>query len=136
MARIAKTVAAMTVLVVVAGCPSGDSKEGVHLQGKVTIGGQPISNGNGVQASIMFSPTSTDQLNPAGAEIVNGMYDVKNAPKGKVKVTFLVLKEGPAKSFDGVARPQPTQTSLVPDDKAAGFEVQVDSDKSDLNFEL
>jgi len=126
----------VAVLLFVSGCTPGDGKEGVHLSGKVTIGGKPVSAGEGIQASIIFSPTATTQLNPASSTIVDGKYDVKNAPKGKVLVTFLVMKAGPPVSFDGVARPQPSQTSLVPEGKSKGVEIQVDGDKTDLNFDL
>lgn len=124
------------LLAVTIGCPeAGSGKPTAHLQGKVTLGGQPIPAG--AQASITFMPTGVDQANAVSVPIQNGTFDVADAPTGKVMVSFSILRDtGVVASSDGVGRPEPVYESLVPAGKAGGVEVQIDGDKSDLTFDL
>jgi hypothetical protein len=116
------------------GCDSTPTVPTVRLQGKVTIGGQPIPDN--ADARITFRPTTAGQANGMEASIKNGMYDVPSAPKGKVQVTFFIQQPtGRVESFDGVARPEPVMKDLVPQGKGM-TEVTVEGDKSDLNFDL
>jgi len=117
------------------GC-SNDSRQGTaHLRGRVTIGGQPIPAD--ADARIIVRPTQLDQPSASAAVIENGRYDLPDAPKGKVQVSFTIQRPTGRMGVpaDG-GRPQPEYESLVPEDRAGGQEIQVEGDNLDLSFDL
>jgi len=105
-----------------------------HLQGKVTIGGQPIAAD--AEGFVTFRPTGNGQANSANTRIAGGRYDAEKVPLGKVKVIFDVQqKTGKMISGEGVA-PFPEYRSLVPPQSSTGIDLEVNGDKADQNFDL
>jgi hypothetical protein len=92
MARIRSKVGLLSglalLLAMTAGCPDGSGKETAHLQGTVTIGGQPIPAD--ATGGISFVPLEVSQANSDYSAIKDGKYDVPGAPVGKVRVEFSI----------------------------------------------
>jgi hypothetical protein len=116
------------------GCPnSGSSKATAHLQGTVTIGGQPIPPN--AEASITVRPKEIQQANASYSVITNGRFDIPAAPVGNVQVMFYIRQPtGKTVRTDNRSQPQPEYNTLYPPEKIV--EIQVDGDQSDLNFNL
>jgi hypothetical protein len=133
--RVALVGIVVVLLAGVPGCPDSESgKPTAHLQGTVTIGGQPIPAN--AQAHVMFSPVDMSQANSSSSIIENGRFDVPDAPMGTVKVSFDVQRPtGRMEAFAPGARPEEVYESLVPEGKASTT-IEVAGDKSDLNFDL
>jgi hypothetical protein len=118
-------------LVAAAGCSDGDPPT-AHLRGSVTIDGQPIPLA--AEAHITFRATAVGQANSASARIVDGRFDVRDAPQGPVRVDFIIqLPIGEAPFAPG-APPEMQYRSLVPDEHAGGMAIKVVGD--DLNMKL
>jgi hypothetical protein len=119
------------------GCPeSGTGAPTAHVQGTVTINSQPIPAD--AQASITFRPgPEAVTAQSAGSPIVNGKYDVPNAPIGKVKVEFAIMQDTGkmVPSTDG-GRPDREFKNLVPPGSREPQMAEITGDKADLNFDL
>ena len=68
------------------GCDTGRRSDTAHVQGTVTIGGEPLPDD--AQANITFVPATKGRS--AGAAVTNGKYDCPDAPLGKVKAYISV----------------------------------------------
>jgi len=120
-------------LLVSLGCLGGSDKETAHLQGTVTLGGQPIPAD--ADARIVVRPTQLDQVSASAAVIRDGRYDLPDAPLGEVEVSFTIQRPTGRRVDPGDGgRPVPEYEFLVPQDERQV--IQVDGDKLDLNFEL
>jgi hypothetical protein len=120
------------------GCPtkSGTGAPTAHVQGTVTVNGQPIPAD--AQASITFHPgPEAVTAQSAGSAILNGKYDIPNAPIGKVKVEFAIMQDTGkmVPSTDG-GRPDREFKNLVPAKWQEPQPFEITGDKADLNFDL
>jgi hypothetical protein len=124
------------ILVAASGCSGGSSSgRTAHLQGSVTVGGKPIPPQ--AEASITIRPTGINQANASYAKIIDGRFDMPDAPKGKVMVSFSIQNPtGKMIKYDEFSRPEPELISLAPQSWKDGQEMQVDGDKSDMVFDL
>ena len=113
------------------GASSGDT---AHLQGAVTIGGQPLPTD--VEASILFRPTQEAQGKTVSVPVVGGRYDSPETPTGAVKA-FFTIQQPTGRVFDNDrGAPIKEQKSLVPDKYGAGLDLTVSDDNDAQNFEL
>ncbi|MEX2318023.1 MAG: hypothetical protein WD669_12775 [Pirellulales bacterium] len=130
-------IASVTCVLVVtgAGCPDGGSGlPTAHLQGTVTIGGNPIPSD--AAARISFDPTALGQSRSTSSIIKDGRFEVRDAPIGKVQVTFGIdQKTGKMVGPPG-GRPEEGFRSLVPESKKNGVVIDVTGDDSNLKFDL
>ncbi len=118
---------------VTAGCGGEAGPPTAHLQGTVTLGGKPIPTD--ATAYIYFNPVDSKQGKAATATIVNGKYDSPNTPVGAVKVVFNITQpKGP--EYEERGTKVRSMVSITPPSAASGIELQVDGDKSDVNFDL
>jgi hypothetical protein len=123
-------------LVISAGCNGGSTKPTVRLAGTVKIKGQPIPT-DAEMPTIMFTPTRSGMSGPVSADIKDGRYEVTNAPKGSVLVTFVIQSPtGREVAFAPGARPQMTYNNLVPEDKRNGVTIEVTGDNTSQDFDL
>lgn len=117
-----------------AGCGSGDSRATAHLQGTVTLNGQPLPAE--ATGSVTFIPTSKEQAPAATAELVAGKYDCPAAPQGAIRVSFNVMQPtGPEYTTDrGTTARQ--MTNIVPAEYATGIDVEITGDDAALDFDM
>ena len=111
-----------------AGC-GGHKYQGTSLSGSVTVGGQPIEKG-----TISFVPTGDGPV--VSAPITNGSYTTEErVPVGKVRVTFIAIKETGATKTEG-GRTLPETVSLIPDKYKDGIEKDITASDTKLDFAL
>ncbi len=125
-------------LVVVACACLGCSEEETgpptaHLQGAVTINGQPIPAD--AEASISFNPAALGDARPASGVIADGKFDVKDAPVGKVRVLFNI-SQSTGKMHSEAGHEAMEYKSLVPKSLLNGQEIEVSGDNPKLDFDL
>ena len=124
------------ILVTSAGC--GEEKSSVptaRLQGSVTLNGGPIPPD--AQATISFTPIDSMKAVPASAEIKDGKFDAQDVPMGKVDMTITIQQATGKLLPDPQGRGDVAEINdLVPQAWRNGKEIQVDGDKSDLNYDL
>jgi hypothetical protein len=118
-----------------AGCGGGSSSGNTaHLEGTVTIGGQPLPAD--VEASILFRPTQSGQGKTVSVPVVGGRYDSPDTPIGAVKA-FFTIQQPTGKVFDNDrGAPIKESKSLVPAKYGAGLDLTVSDDNDAQNFEL
>ena len=103
-----------------------------HLEGSVTVDGQPVEQG-----SISFLSLEAGGGPSATAEIVGGRYRVEGVPQGKVRVHFHAVKEtGRTVTMMMSDRPEREIVSVIPAKYHAGLEIEVGVDKVDRDFAL
>jgi hypothetical protein len=127
----------LTVLVATAiasaGC-GGGAPPTAHLQGKVTIDGQPLPAD--AEGSISFQPSTGDQTRAVVASIVNSTYDSPQTPTGQVLVRISVTQPTGGMLDNGRGDPSPEYRDIVPPGAASAIELEVAGDKDDQNFDL
>jgi hypothetical protein len=106
-----------------------------HLQGTVTLAGQPIPAD--ATASIIFEPTKkAEQGQPGSAQIVNGKYECPDAPVGPVLVLFSIMQPtGPEYTTDRGLTTRATK-DLTPAKYASGTPLEVTDDNATQDFDL
>jgi hypothetical protein len=117
------------------GCGSGDGAATAHLQGKVTINGQPLPAD--AEGTITFNTTEATQAKAVTVTLANGAYDSPSTPTGPVKVAFNITQpSGPEVTNDRGATYRESK-SLVPAKYAGGMDLTVgdDNDAQDFNLE-
>ena len=115
------------------GC-GGSSSSGntAHLQGAVTLAGQPLPAE--AEGAITFR---SDSGGAATAPIVQGRYDSPATPKGIVKVYFSISKPtGKTYKSERTGAEIAETISIVPASVSGGVDVDVSADNSDQNFDL
>ena len=121
--------------VALVGCGAGGSrKPTAHLQGTVTIGGQPIPSD--AQASINFKPTASGQAPSTSAQITNGKFDAPDVPIGDIIVYFNVQQPTGRMVREGTGTPYAEMRSLVPEKHGTGMTLKVAGDNLEQNFDL
>ena len=115
------------------GCGGGTSSDDTaHLQGVVTIDGQPLPAE--AQGSITFR---NDAGRAITAPIVEGRYDSPQTPRGAVKAYFTISKPtGKTYKSGRTGADVPETVSIVPASASGGLDVEVSADNSDQNFDL
>lgn len=133
--RLVSTLALATTLLSCFGCGGGSSSGNTaHLEGTVTLAGQPLPTD--VEASILFRPAQSSQGKTVSVPLVAGKYDSPNTPTGAVKA-FFTIQQPTGRVFDNDrGAPIKEQKSLVPDKYGAGFDLTVSDDNDAQNFEL
>jgi hypothetical protein len=104
-----------------------------HLQGAVTIDGQPVPAD--ALASISFRPTMIDQAGMEDVEIVNGRYIAPSVPFGPVKV-HISVKQFTGRMINDGGQPFKEFASLVPEQYESGIPLDVQGDNSSQDFHL
>jgi len=120
-------------LVAVAGCTKGDGQT-AHLRGTVTLGGRPIPAE--AESTITFRTTTVNQAAPVSGRIVNGQFDVADAPLGPVRAVFSIELPTGVKAFAPGADPEMQHRSLVPEKLAAGMPLEIKGDNLEMKLEL
>ena len=119
-------------LTVSLGCGSSSRSGTAHVQGTVTIGGQPLPAD--AQASLTISPISKGRT--AGAVITNGRYDCADAPVGKVKVFFNVMQKTGKMITEADNRPYAEVGSIISPKYSSGVEAEITGDNTNQDFDL
>jgi hypothetical protein len=118
-------------LISATGC--GNAQKNVaHLEGVVTIDGQPLPSD--AQASIRFSPMSRGRS--AGAAVENGKYSCTDAPMGKVKVYLTVTRPTGKMLTESDNRPYPEVASIIASKYVPGIDIEVTGDNAKQDFDL
>jgi hypothetical protein len=115
------------------GCGGGSSSGNTaHLEGTVTIGGQPLPAD--AEGAITFR---SDSGGAATAPITQGRYDSPATPKGAVKAYFTISKPtGKTYKSERTGADVAETISIVPASVSGGVDVEVSGDNSEQNFDL
>jgi hypothetical protein len=125
---------ALPLCTMLPGCGGGGGNT-AHLQGTVTVGGQPIPAD--ASATVTFDPTQTGpDKKSVSVPIVNGKYDSPETPTGSVKAVFTIqVPDGAPFTTDRGTQGQ-NYKNIVPQDKQAGVSLEVSGDNDSQNFDL
>jgi hypothetical protein len=106
-----------------------------HLQGTVTIAGQPIPAD--ATATIAFEPQNTAKQGPPGsAPIVDGAYDCPQVPLGAVTVYFNISQPTGPEYTTSRGDKARNVTNLTPAKYQPGVPLDVAGDNASQNFDL
>jgi hypothetical protein len=116
------------------GCGGGGG-DTAHLQGTVTIGGQPIPAD--ATASVTFDPAQAGpKAKTVTVKIEGGKYDSPETPKGSVRAVFSIQQPyGPEYTTDRGVKARDIK-SIVPEKSQAGVSIEVTDDNPAQNFDL
>jgi hypothetical protein len=125
---------AMSLCTTLLGCGGGGG-DTAHLQGAVTIGGQPIPAE--ATGSITFDPA---QAGPAAKTVTvtieGGRYDSPETPLGSVRAVFNVqAPDGPEYTTDRGVKARNIK-NIVPEKSQAGVSIEVTGDNPNQDFDL
>jgi hypothetical protein len=119
-------------LLVVAG-GSGCGRRGVpttHLDGQITLDGQPIKDGN-----VSFIPLEANHGRGTTAVIAAGRYAACDVPLGKVRVHFNATKAtGRTVVVSDISMPE--IIDVIPEKYRAGMEIEVAEGQVQRDFDL
>jgi hypothetical protein len=132
-ARGAAFVALLCLLAAITGCPDGRKPGTAHLQGQITINGQPPPAD--AMGSISFRATGPGQAASTSAQIVDGKYDCDDVPLGDV-VVFVQLVQQTGKMVNEGGRSYPELRNLVSPKFDNGINLKITDDNSNQDFEL
>ncbi len=119
------------------GCGTSGSGNTAHLQGKITIGGQPLPDD--AEGYIQFMTTAAGQAPPSSADINGSSYNAEGVPLGAVNVIFNITRlTGRMVREDNApgATPYPEREDLVPRKHRSGLQVEITGDDDAFDFEL
>jgi hypothetical protein len=123
---------ALLALALLIGC--GGSSNSAHVQGVVTINGQPLPAD--AIGSVTFQTTKAGQGRTVSAPIEGGKYNSPETPLGPVRI-FITVQQPTGKTIDnGRGTPAPEYKSLASDEHASGFDKEIEGDTEDFNFDL
>jgi hypothetical protein len=123
---------ALSACTLIGGCGTDRRAGTAHLQGTVTINGQPLPDD--AQANVTFAPASKGRT--AGAVITNGEYDCPDAPLGKVKAYFSVMRPTGRTITETDNRPYAEVGSIIASKYASGIDLDVSGDNANQDFDL
>lgn len=131
--RFVSTLALATTLLSCFGCSGGSSSGNTaHLQGTVTLAGQPLPAG--AEGAVTFRNASGSAVT---APIAEGRYDSPATPKGSVKAFFTINKPTGKTYKSERTGTEVTETiSIVPASVSGGVDVEVSGDNAEQNFDL
>lgn len=116
------------------GCGPGAPSNTAHLSGAVTIAGQPVPSD--ASATLQIRATGPGQAKSASAEIVDGRYDIAQAPKGAVRVLVSIYKPTGKMIREGQGNPYPELKNMIADEYGKGIDLQVEGDNPKQDFDL
>jgi hypothetical protein len=113
------------------GC-GGPGYPAARLAGIITLDGVPVPEGY-----VQFTPQEGGRGPVVAARIVQGKYDARDVPLGKVRVRFRAIVE----TDEMEKHPDndlwaPKRVDLIPPQYAGGVEIEVSGDKLDQDFAL
>lgn len=116
----------------VIGCGGGDKPKfpSATIQGKVSIDGKPVKEG-----TLQFIPQTNVSGQPSQAKIVDGKFEAKNVPVGKVRVMFNITRPT-GKMITEYSTPYPEVENLVPKKSRDGVDFDVTGNSKDVAFDL
>ena len=118
--------------VTISGCGAGRREGTAHIQGTVTLGGQPLPAN--AQANITIAPAEKGRS--AGAVVSDGRYDCPDAPVGKVKVYFSVMRPTGKMITETDNRPYAEMGSIIASKYASGIDLEITGDNANQDFDL
>ena len=115
------------------GCGGGASSGNTaHLQGAITLGGQPLPAD--AEGAVTFRSVSGSAVT---APIAHGRYDSPATPKGTVKAYFTISKPtGKTYKSERTGAEVAETISIVPASVTGGIDVDVSADNAEQNFDL
>lgn len=117
------------------GCGNSSLGNTAHLEGTVTLGGQPLPAD--AEGAITFRPTQSGQGRPVTVTIVDGKYDSPETPKGALKVFVSIVKPtGRMLKSERTGGEYQETASIVSAKYGDGIDLDVAGDKADQNFDL
>ncbi len=125
--------AVVAVLALASGC-GGGSADTAHLKGRITIDGQPIPDD--AIGSITLQTTKPGQGKTVGAPLVEGRYELPEAPLGPLRVIIIVQQPTGRTIDNGRGTPAPEYQNIISDEYSSGIGVEVVGDKDDQDFDL
>jgi hypothetical protein len=122
--------AAVGLVLLLAGCGKDSDGRATRLKGRVTLDGTAIAEG-----TISFLPEKAGQAPPASAQIVDGDYDAKGVPLGKVLVQITATRQT-GRMIPGSSQPVPEVQSIIPPKYSQGISIEVTGDNPEQDFPL
>lgn len=131
-------IALLTLIASLLGCADENAVGRYVLSGTVTYDGQPVSKG-----TLELFPAAGNSGKPAGAEIVDGRYEMDRTlgPElGKYQVVILAKRPSGRKvpADEGSSELVDIPVQYIPSiyNTRSTLEVEVTGDQADLNFDL
>lgn len=119
---------------VATGCGVSESPV-AHLQGSVTVNGNPIPED--ATAYINFAPAKGNNSESVSVKVIGGKYDSPKTPRGPVLVSFdMTHPVGPEKKSERTGQMYQEVVSLVPPQYATGIQIDVQGDDPNHDFHL
>jgi hypothetical protein len=115
-----------------AGCDTGRRSDTAHVQGTLTIGGEPLPSD--AQANVTFVPAAKGRS--AGAAVTDGKYDCPDAPLGNVKAIISVMRPTGKMITESDNRPYAEVGSIIANKYSSGVDVEITEDNTTLDFDL
>lgn len=123
----------ISALVVAFGCGKAE-KHVARIQGVVTIDGQPLPAD--AMANVSFRPTLPGQGRAAGATVVGGKFDCRDAPLGKVKVYIDVQRVTGRMIQESDGVPFREVRSIISPKYGSGIDLEITGDDDSQDFDL
>jgi hypothetical protein len=123
---------AVLACVTISACGTSRRDGTAHIQGTVTLGGQPLPAN--AQANITIAPAEKGRT--AGAVVTDGRYDCPDAPVGKVKVYFSVMRPTGKMITEADNRPFAEMGSIIASKYASGIDLEIAGDNANQDFDL
>lgn len=99
------------------------------IQGTVSIDGKPVKEG-----TLQFLPQTNVKGQPSQAKIVDGKFEAKHVPIGKVRVMFNITR-ATGKMITEYSTPYPEVENLVPKNSRDGVDLDVKGNDN-VSFDL
>jgi hypothetical protein len=128
---VTRTLATVFLVTLLGGCSSGKpTYPAAKLEGKVTLDGKPIAQGN-----VQFVPQDVSHVPVTTAPIVDGKYVAEAVPRGKLRVMLTATMET-GKMIKEYSTPRPEVISLIPEKYRDGIPIEVTGDNPNQDFSL
>ncbi|MBU4273144.1 MAG: hypothetical protein KKE86_09135 [Planctomycetes bacterium] len=111
------------------GCGRGGPPT-THLEGRITVDGQPIKEGN-----LSFVALEPNRGRGSTANIAEGRYSAREVPLGRVLVYFNATK-ATGRTVIVSNTPVPEILSVIPEKYNAGMEIEVIEGRFQQDFHL
>jgi hypothetical protein len=120
--------AGLLLMAAAAGCTRGPAT--THLEGRVTVDGQPIREGN-----LNFVALEPNRGRGTTAVISEGRYAAQKVPLGRVRVDFNATR-ATGRTVIVSDLPVPEIIDLIPEKYHAGIEIEVKEGQFQRDFNL
>jgi hypothetical protein len=101
-----------------------------HLEGRITLDGQPVKEGN-----VSFIPLQANHGRGTTAIISEGRYSARDVPLGKVRVHFNATK-ATGRTVIVSDTSMPEIIDVIPEKYRVGMEIEVAAGQVQRDFEL